>query len=599
MESPCKGSATHKMNQTEPLSRACFLAVLMGALCCWITLFWAMGKGYDFTDDAHYLIWVSNPYIYDWSVGEFGFVWHPIYRLVGGDIKLFRLAGAAALSGSAAVFGLALYRFVAPLLPARNGPTFILAITTASLWQFVEWIPTPGYNELNLSGLLLFTAGLAFAVPAVGMPSERAGKAATISAAALTAFGWCIVVFAKPPTAILAFFVGVAGLVLLRPQRPTVFVFSAALFSCAFLLAGISEIDGEIQRFIQRNITGLHMLDIHSPTHGIYAIWHSAIDPLINIVPFRISIVLSVVTLWLSALLRLDGRRTWMANPLTLAVTCALALTVGIWRATGSLSTSYYTSILVPALLLIALGLALALNRRRTEQPWRLVAMVGMLALLPTCYSVGTGAPLIYHAAQASVFLLSAFIVLATAVPLNRRARFFAATVMASSFVTVGMLVGSMATPYRLSSPMWNQTERVEIGVHSSPLFVDNLTADYISGMQHIASAHGFRFGTPVIDLTGNSPGTVFALGGEAPGMPWLSGGYPGSAAYVQEALNRVPRQHLRQAWILTAPGISDPLPVSILRSLGLNFPEDYEMTGRACLGTPCIDQFLWKPKTE
>jgi len=146
---------------------------------------------------------------------------------------------------------------------------------------------------------------------------------------------------------------------------------------------------------------------------------------------------------------------------------------------------------------------------------------------------------------------------------------------------------------------MWNETERVEIGVHSAALFVDKLTADYISGLQRAASGHGFRFGTPVIDLTGVSPGTVFALGAEAPGAPWLSGGYPGSTAYVQETLSQVPREHLRHAWILTAPGTSDALPASILTSLGLNFPGDYEVTGQACQGTPCAEHFLWKPKTE
>lgn len=40
------------MNQTDPLStKSSFFAVVMGALICWIILFWAMGKGYEFTDD--------------------------------------------------------------------------------------------------------------------------------------------------------------------------------------------------------------------------------------------------------------------------------------------------------------------------------------------------------------------------------------------------------------------------------------------------------------------------------------------------------------------------------------------------------------------
>jgi hypothetical protein len=128
---------------------------------------------------------------------------------------------------------------------------------------------------------------------------------------------------------------------------------------------------------------------------------------------------------------------------------------------------------------------------------------------------------------------------------------------------------------------------------------VQRSTAEYISTLQRAAAANGFRFGTPIIDLTGAAPGTVFALGGEAPGAPWLSGGYSGSVAYVRETLNRVPREHLRQAWVLTAPDASEALPDSILQSLGLDFPGDYRMVGRACFGTPCVEHFLWKPKTE
>jgi hypothetical protein len=490
-----------------------------------------------------------------------------------------------------------LYRFAAPALPKHTGTTFILAITTASLWQFAWWLPTPSYNELNLCGLLLFAAGLAFAVPAVEpASSNRASEAATVATAALAAFGWCIVVFAKPTTAIAAFIGGLLWLVLLRPQRPILFVLCAAFFSSAFLLMGIWTIDGEIQRFVQRKITGLHLLDILSPIHGVSAIWHSVIDAFVGIASLRISIILGVATLWLSVLLKLEGRRAQLATLLTFAAACALAVMVGFGRAKGSPSSN--TSLLAPALLLISLGLALVLNPQRPERPWRSIAMAGLLALLPACYSIGTGTPLIYSASQASIFLLAAFVVLATAVHANRSARMFTATVTTSSFVTVGMLIGATVTPYRLPSAIWNQTERVEIGPQSSPLLVDKPTADYISGLRSAASTNGFRFDTPVIDLTGGSPGAVFAMGGEAPGIPWLSGGYVGSTAYARTTLSRIPRDHLRQAWILTSPDTSGALPESLPRSLGLNFPGDYEMVAHVCQGKPCIEQFLWKPKT-
>src|ERR1700730_13281381 len=168
------------------------LLILVGFIICWGILFWGMGKGYDFTDDAHYLIWASNPFIYPWSVSEFGVLWHPIYKLVGGDIKSFRLAGAAILSSSAAIFGWAVWRFVADRLPAACALPLILAITTSSFWAYLFWLPTPGYNDLNLCGLLLFSAGLTFAVPTAGSQLLRAGATETAAMAALPSFAACI-----------------------------------------------------------------------------------------------------------------------------------------------------------------------------------------------------------------------------------------------------------------------------------------------------------------------------------------------------------------------------------------------------------------------
>jgi hypothetical protein len=170
---------------------------------------------------------------------------------------------------------------------------------------------------------------------------------------------------------------------------------------------------------------------------------------------------------------------------------------------------------------------------------------------------------------------------------------------MFSSLLTVGILIGAIADPYRLREPLWKQTEQVEIGARSSVLLVDPSTASYIKELQRGAAAHDFQLGTPIIDLTGASPGTVFALGGEAPGFPWLSGGYVGSTPYVRETLSRVPHEHLRHAWVLTTSGTTEVLPNTVLRSLNLDFPQAYQTVGRACMGIPCVEHLLWKPLVD
>jgi hypothetical protein len=570
----------------------------------WAVLFWAMGKGYDLTDDAHYLIWASNPFIYSWSVSEFGFLWHPIYKLVGGDIRSFRLAGAATLNISAAIFGWAVWRFVGPRLHPACALPLMVAITASSFWTFVFWLPTPGYNELNLCGLLLFSAGLMFATPVAGLQISRVTAIETAVKAVLTGFGGCIVVFAKPTTAIGAALVGIVWLVAFRPQRALLFAVCVATFSVIFFVITTAILDGDLQTFIQRKLTGIHMLAVHSPTHGLDAIWESLTGPLVELVTFPpirllMLIILGIWFFWSNIALWAGRRLALLVNFLSIAIAVGVGITVGNWRTGGNVTPEYYIALIAPALLTIALGVALIIKQLLSRDRLPPFSIAAIIAILPVIFSVGSGTPVIYHASQASVFWFAASIILATASPMEVRSSIFAGTVMFSSLLTVGILIGAIADPYRLREPLWKQTEQVEIGARSSVLLVDPSTASYIKELQRGAAAHDFQLGTPIIDLTGASPGTVFALGGEAPGFPWLSGGYVGSTPYVRETLSRVPHEHLRHAWVLTTSGTTEVLPNTVLRSLNLDFPQAYQTVGRACMGIPCVEHLLWKPLVD
>jgi hypothetical protein len=592
------------MHQTQTTRMAWVsVPIIISFVTCWIILFWAMGRGYDFTDDAHYLIWISNPFIYPWSVSEFGMLWHPVYKLVGGDIRSFRLAGAATLSLSAAILGWSIWRLVSQRLQAALALPLILAITVSSLWNFVFWLPTPGYNELNLCGLLLFAAGLAFATPPIGSSIQHIAVPATVAQAILAAFGASIVAFAKPTTAIGVGLIGLAWLVIFRSRRSLLFAACALVFSVIFFSAVVMVLDGNFAAFIQRKMTGIQMLKIHSPTHGLASLWQFLTDPVFELVtypPIRslMLIILGVWFCWANVALWASRRATWLVHALSVVTAAGIGITARNWRAVGDLAPEYYVALIVPLLLLISFSVALAIKRALSRQRMHLAFAV-IIITLPVIYSVGSGTRVIYHASQASVFWFSATIILATAAQEEHRTRVFAGIAMFSAVLTVAILLGAIADPYRLPGPLWKQTEPVQIGALASVLLVDKATSTYITDLRQAAEANDFKVGTPIIDLTGASPGTVFALGGEAPGIPWLSGGYVGSAAYVRETLSKVPLEHLRQGWILTTTGTTEALPDSILRSLGLDFPKGYQAAGHACMGVPCVEHVLWKPLVQ
>jgi hypothetical protein len=561
-----------------------------------------MGRGYEFSDDANYLIWDATPRRYAWSVSEFGFLWHPLYQLVGGDIRLFRIAGAIFLSGSAGIFGWSISRFIASRLPRSTAPVVIVSMMTASFWNFVWWIPNPGYNELNLIGLLLFMAALTLAAPAIE-------TAEIVAFGVLAAFGLTVSAFAKPVSALSALIVGLFWLWLLRPRRPVLFTLIASGCGLAFLMLGIVWIDGDPTNFIRRKLVAVQLLQLVSSGHGVTHIFRSTIDPVIDLQEHAAQSlplleILAAGLLWSILLLWLGDRYAAWKGWLNIVAAVALAVIIAVWRADGALTPRYHVALIAPLALAIAVGLSL-LTRFRRNESGAYVRPIVALAFLSLCaavsFSLGTDNKLIFHGSQAAVFWFAALVLLAAAAPAASRDDLVSGAALMSSLLTVGMLVGAVANPYRLLAPIWQQTVPVSIGEARSRLLVDGVTARYIDTLQDAANAHGFAFGTPIINLTGDSPGTAFALGGIALARPWLNGGYPGSADHARAYLRLVDESQVRRAWILTGPDSSEAtIPAdTVLQSLGLDFPGGYQAVGKACKGSPCVESTLWMPLTQ
>jgi len=138
-------------------------------------------------------------------------------------------------------------------------------------------------------------------------------------------------------------------------------------------------------------------------------------------------------------------------------------------------------------------------------------------------------------------------------------------------------------------------------------VLVDATTRDRIEALALAMRAAGYRTGEPILDVTGDGPGLVYALGGRPVGVAWLIGGYAGSERVAALVLNSVPVATLQSAWILSA----DQNP----RALQAWMPLLRERTGIAShvlagsvpyraqyrwdgLPPEPLDLSLWKPTT-
>src|SRR5437868_5053230 len=89
---------------------AAAIAAVVGLALIWAGFLWASGRGFDVTDEANYLLSIHDPTRYV-GASDFGVVWAPLDRLVGGDIRLLRIAGFAVLQAFALAFGFSVVRF--------------------------------------------------------------------------------------------------------------------------------------------------------------------------------------------------------------------------------------------------------------------------------------------------------------------------------------------------------------------------------------------------------------------------------------------------------------------------------------------------------
>lgn len=578
---------------------------------CVSVFVWASQRGYDISDEAHYLISIAVPFQYHYAISEFGYLLHPLYMLTGGNVAALRDIGLAGLCGSGLTFGWATARFILPRVDARIHYLVAAAVTTCVFWQFDQALLTPNYNELNLCALLLFFAALLFATPDSRPADERPDKRFAVIAPGIVA-GAALAVIAldKPTSGVLAMVLGLAWVWLLRPPAPWLAVATAGITAAIVFLVTILAIDGSVTVFVGRKLTSLALLRARGTSGGIHGLESSILGPFAADRRWKILPALSLSAL-LFAMNAVAFEIVWLRQKTggiwrRLAFT-VLAISMGIltawWRTVPvkypDNSPAYHAWYFAMPLILAAAVFTAGRRQFAFNDPHvhRTAAAAFLLALAPLAYSFGTDVVIFRHMSGAAVFwAASALLVMSLVEPMRREALLSGCAVLCGA-ATVGMFVGVMAAPGRIGQPIWKQTEEITIGANGAHVLVDMQTAAYIRKLQSAAVAHRLRPGMRVIDLSELGPGMVFALPGVvAPGTPWLHVGGSNPMAFAREILETVPQPDLQCAWVITGSPVQLERDRSALQSLGLAFPEDYEKIVSVRHSEMEWVQTLWKP---
>ncbi|MFY3553387.1 hypothetical protein [Achromobacter insolitus] len=543
-------------------------AILLG----WVL--WACGRGFDFTDESLYLIWVHNPHAYAASVTQFGFVYRILDWFLGGDIVLLRRANVLLTFGLAWT---AAYQLLSRMMdePAAKDTRLVIsaAFAGSSLAFFQLWMPSPGYNSLAFQALLVTLIGLLLA-------DDTRTRASDAGWFLVVAGGW-LAFMAKPTTALVLAAISFLYVVLAR-KLSVRGVLIGLVGGAVLLVMSAWLIDGSIQGFVQRIQSGLALAQALGAGHEIDSMLR--LEPLILPEPLTEAILKAGAAAALVALLM--GAPGWLLQAsgtivLLAALACAIGLAIG-W--VPAREFGMFHGMLALAAPLAGLGVFVA---RGLAGRWRILrlkkwAMVAVCAALPFAYAFGSNNNYWLVGAATGYFWLLSGVGL-WGLTKSKAGSWVSLLPIAALALVVAALLLQLATnsPYRQLEALRANAQPTVLGPGmGSSLLLSEADSKYIEQFKQTSARAGFVAGMPMIDLTGRAPGVLYAGGAFNVGQPWLIGGYPGSLNFVSLALDAVPCETLASSWLLIEPESPRAIPHVVLGRYGANVLTDYAPVG-------------------
>lgn len=529
--------------------------------------------GFDLTDESFYLNWISNPWIYSASVMQFGFIYHPLYLLLHGDIVLLRQSNILIIFGLTWLLVIVLFRST---LNIENNSTYWRSVTmialaaifaTSSLMYFCPfgWLATPSYNSLILQAFILTSIGIV-------LVKKTASQTSVIGWILLGVGGW-LAFMAKPPAAaglsiLVAVYLLLAKRINLRLLLLSVLTATVLLFISAVI------IDGTIPIFIERFKHGI--CDLKLLVDGkLFRIDNFLLPPKEKILLAILSVIISGITLFFSSQRKLLKITSFC---ILLALTL-IGFTLILNIICLKINAHFFSGLQILAVPLSAIIVFFFLkftnvfcNVSRTHWTYALFFL-----LLPYTSAFGTGNNYWLQSQLQGIFwVLSGLIILTPAISNKESWQILLPAAIGGQLITIVLLQIAMEFPYRQPQTLHQYNSPISIGASNSIIMLNKKNVIYLERAIKLSEKNGFKQNMPIIDLTGQSAGLVYALSGQAIGQPWMMGGYLGSDQFAIAALNRINCKEIVKAWILLMPTSTRQISPKILTTFGIHTQKDY-----------------------
>lgn len=561
-------------NKTKTTALAEQVILTFSVIGTLFTLGWVLcysRYGLDLTDESFYLVWISDPFNYRASVTQFGFIYHPLYELLDGNIAALRQANILINFCLAWVLCNVYLKtvFETQALDTVRRLIISAALATTSLLLFSHWLTTPSYNSLALQALLITANGLLLADKIISRTS--------ITGWLLIGIGGWLAFMAKPATAAaLSMFVGVY--LLLGGKLHTRFLVISLVTAIGLLVISALTIDGSISIFIERLKGGMENIKTLGSGHTI--------SQILRLDTFHLNYNEKILLVASSVLIASSAYLSYVQNHVGTMLSVLFALlTLGMIFGFNQkpLYASFFQGILIwsaPfAFIMIEMVVCRIKGLLQITLPQWAVAFIFLV--FPYVYAFGSNINYWYVGAHAGIFwVLAGLVVLSPIVPDRKFPVLLLSLGLAVQLITVSLVQTAIQSPYRQPQPLHDNNYKLEIGKPGSSLVLSKGFGQYFVEAIDVAKQAGFKKGTPMIDLTGQSPGILYALGAINIGQAWTIGGYPGSDARAVAMLKKVACEELATTWLLAEPDGPRKISSEILLSFGANMATDFEIVG-------------------
>jgi hypothetical protein len=528
-------------------------------------------KGLEFTDEGYYLQSIAYPDQFDYGVSQFGFFLHPFYTFFASNVVLLRVFNVLSTVILSFIFCLQIFRSIFPSENRKSSflfsLSFIFSISSLSIFSLA--IFTPSHNSLNFQICIMFAIIMNFFMEKkddVPLPVFLIlGILLSISCLNKLSTGLILIMLSVLLISMLRFHV---------IQRMLTTIFGG--FSSFLLIAYV--IDGNLVTFTARLRGGLKFSQLMG---------HDFVDvfKFYTFHPNRLDLpILAVAGIIL------------LCTPLAIKMFHVLFILIALGFSGLLFSFIYFSNLeggQFKAIWIAGIPLFLIFQANLRKQ-WSfkyLIENLGVvrtswcliLFLFPLAFAIGTNNNYWEIGSWVSMFsLLAGFKALEFGMFSRLNQSEFLVSVSVSTLLVAFVFLSSISTPYRQDGSLFNLntspggTNRIAVP------FVSAETSRTIYALKHIINGVDPKIRRPlsVLDLTGQSPGLIFAVGGKTIGQPWLAGGYPGSEAALRWVLSLLAPCERTNSLVLVEEHGSRSLSTELLSKGDWNFERDYRSLG-------------------